>query len=232
MGITMKRKLALFTTIVLAFVALAGARAETANAQDNTAVAINLRDGASIFRFAFKIARVNQDVVDNTNAAAAVGSCVECETIAAAFQVVLVFSDPAVVSPENLALAINIECPACETLAFAYQWVLTTGGPVHFTAEGNQRIAEIKHALRDLLESADSMPIADLQAAMDALADELHEVVQTELVAAGGGDEPSSAGTPPEEEPTETPTETAPSETTPTETTETTTTETTTTSTP
>ena len=36
------------------------------------------------------------------------------------------------------------------TFASAYQFVLTTGGPVHFTAEGNKEIEEIRNEIRDL----------------------------------------------------------------------------------
>ena len=214
----MVKKLLVFVTAFLAALALAGGKAETAAAQDNAAVAINTHDGAEIIRFAFKIARVNQDVVDNTNAAVAFSSCTECETIAVAFQVVLIFSDPAIVNPENLALALNVECSACESFASAYQFVLTTGGPVHFTAEGNQRIAEIRRALLELLQS--DLSFEELQAALDELADQIEDVIANELASAG----PSDDTTPPEE-PTET--DTTPTETTTTEPTETTTTTTT-----
>ena len=219
------RKLPMVATVLFASLALAGGVVEDARAQDNAAVAVNLRDGASVFRFAFKVARVNQDVVDESNAAVAFASCTECETVALAFQVVLIFSDPDVVATENVALALNYECDACQTLASAYQFVLTTGGPVHFTAEGNRRIAEIRLALRELLRS--DVELTELQTAVDALADELRAVVRAELVPAG---EAGADGTDDET------TETEPAETTETETTETDTTETettgTTTSTP
>ena len=232
------KRIATFTTVLVAAAALAGAVPATAHAQDNAAVAVNLRDGASIFRFAFKISRVNQDVVDNTNTAVAFASCTECQTIALAFQVVLIFSDPDVVTTENVALALNYECSACETLASAYQFVLTTGGPVHFTAEGNRRIAEIRRSLLELLRS--DLSLWDLQAQVDVLADELREVLATELVAAGNpGDSADASEDAVEGEGDETETmdeadeggteEPATTETTPAETTETETTETTTT---
>jgi len=204
---------------LLAALALAAAKPDTARAQDNAAVAINLKDGASIFRFAFKIARVNREVVDNTNAAVAFASCEECQTIAVAFQVVLIFSDPDVVTPTNLALALNYECTACQTLASAYQFVLTTGGPVRFTSEGHKRIAELRRAIRELLRSDAS--IVDIQAELDLLADELREVIRTELVAAGksGKDDAADGEEPADEEPAEE----EPAETETTETTETTT---------
>jgi putative peptide zinc metalloprotease protein len=225
------QRLAFIVLTALVALAFAGARPPAAAAQDSAAVAINLRDGAEIFRLAFKIARVNQDVVDETNAAVGFASCADCRTIAVAIQAVLVFSDPSVVSPTNLALALNVECSGCETLASAYQWVLTTAGPVHFTAEGNRRIAEIRRRLLELLRSG--RPIAELQAELDELMEEFETILATELVPAGqagaapAGEQPTDPPAPPPTETTTEPTETTtePTETTgPTQTTETTTT--------
>ena len=180
----------LAATLVLA---LGAASATPAQAQDNTAVAINTKDGTDIFKLAFKIARVNQDVVDQSNAAAAFNSCDDCESIAVAFQVVLIFSDPAVVDSQNLALALNVDCDACVAFASAYQWLLTTDGPVHFTTEGNQRLAELKKRLRDLLQS--DLTVEELQAELDEIRDEVADILATDLVPAGPSEAtPSTTG--------------------------------------
>jgi putative peptide zinc metalloprotease protein len=218
------KRLTLIFLALLATLTIAAARPTAAKAEDSTAVAVNLRDGADIFRLAFHIVRTQQDVVDNSNAAVAFASCSDCQTIAVAFQVVLVFSDPSVVDPTNLALAYNFECTSCDTLASAYQWVLTTGGPVHFTAAGNQQIAELRRQLRDLLAS--DLPIDQMQTQIDQIAAELQQVIQTELVPAGNSGGSQSGGS--DTTTTET-TPTTTTETTPTDTTGTTTTDTTTT---
>src|SRR5918992_3722607 len=142
--------------------ALLGARPAAASAQgDTTAVAVNTKDGSSIFRLAFNVRRVAGEVVDQANAAVAFASCEDCRTVALSIQLVLVMSDPDVVTPTNLALAINQDCTSCETLASAYQYVLGTGGPVHFDAEGNQELASIKSALRDLGRDSDGYEPAE-----------------------------------------------------------------------
>jgi putative peptide zinc metalloprotease protein len=107
------RRTAIALLAAVLVLALAGAGAAPGHAQDNTAIAINTKDGTDIFKLAFKIVRVNQDIVDQSNAAVAFNSCEECQSIAVAFQVVLIFSDPDVVTSENLALALNYECDAC-----------------------------------------------------------------------------------------------------------------------
>jgi putative peptide zinc metalloprotease protein len=212
--------------VLLATFAVALGLASPAVADDTAAVAINTKDGSMVFRLAFAIKRAAGDIVDNSNAAVAFASCTDCQTVAISIQVVLITGDANVVTPENLAIAINQNCTLCDTLASAYQWVLTTDGQVHFTAAGNQAIAEIRHEIRSLRDSGLTGP--DLQARVAELMQRLARVLENELVAAG-----SSGRAPPtttEETPTEpvptvtTPTETVPTETTPTETGETTTT--------
>jgi putative peptide zinc metalloprotease protein len=181
------RRTAIAVLAAVLFLALAGASAAPAHAQDNTAIAINTKDGTDIFKLAFKIARVNQDIVDQSNAAVAFNSCEECQSIAVAFQIVLIFSDPDVVSPTNLALALNYECDACVAFASAYQWVLTTGGPVHFTAEGNTRLAELRKRLQELLKS--DVTLEQLRAELDQIKSEVADILANELVPAGRKDE-------------------------------------------
>jgi putative peptide zinc metalloprotease protein len=150
---------------------------------DNTAIVVNTKDGSARFRLSFKIVRTNSDVVDNDNAAVAIASCTDCRTIAIAFQVVLVFGEPSTLTTDNLAIAMNIECTNCETLASAYQWVLGTDGKLHLSKDGKEAISEIKKALHDLIRS--DLPLDELQAQLDQLADRLEAVLAQELVTAG-----------------------------------------------
>jgi putative peptide zinc metalloprotease protein len=176
----------------------------TAAAQgDTSAVAINTKDGSSIFRLALNVRRAMQDVVDTSNAAVAYASCVECQTVAVSIQLVLVMSDPDVVSPTNIALAINEECSSCNTLASAYQYVLTTGGPVHFDADGNRELASIRQDFRDLVKRSEDMDLADIQADADGLVERLYAVVDGHLVSAGR--DPEADVSPENADPTATP---------------------------
>jgi putative peptide zinc metalloprotease protein len=160
---------------------------EGGNGGANLAVAINTKDGATVFKLAFDIRRVMGDVVDEANAAVAFANCEACRTVAIAIQTVLVFSDPSVVTPENLAIAINQECIACETMAFAYQFVLGTDGPVRFTRDGNQALADIRQQLKDLRDA--DLAIEELQAQLDEIVGQLQEVIATELVPIGRKEE-------------------------------------------
>ena len=174
----------LIQALLAGIVALALAFPTAAAAGDNTAIAVNTKDGTTIFKVSFNVTRVNQDVVDNGNAAVAISSCYDCQSIAAAYQIVLVFSNPDVVAPVNLALAENVECQTCVAFAAASQWVLGTGGPVHFTSEGNQLLAEIKQRLHGL-SKMDDLTVEQLRAELDEIANEIVDVLTHQLVPSG-----------------------------------------------
>ena len=119
-----------------------------AAAGDNTAVAVNTEDGASVFRLAFSVRMVANGVIDEKNTAYALASCTDCQTVALAFQVILVWNNPDVVVPENVALAYNDQCVECLTYASATQIVLGFDGPVRFTDEGRRRLNELLKSLQ------------------------------------------------------------------------------------
>lgn len=180
--------------------ALATTTVAPASAQDTASVAINTKDGFDLFRLAFAVKRVATDTATPGNAAVAYASCTDCQTVAISIQVVFVTGDPTVVSPENLAIAINEYCSLCDTLATAYQFLFTTGGPVHLTAEGNRRLQDIRKALADLADSGLTGP--EIQAKVDALMDELAEVLATEVVVVEPGQpKPTPSAAPPSTSP-------------------------------
>ena len=181
----MLRKFTLALAAMVAATTFVGPAATAQTPQgDNVAAEINTKDNSNVFDLAFNIRRVMTGAVDIDNAAAAVSSCQDCRTIAVAIQVVLIFSDPDVVTTDNLALALNIDCSSCETMALAYQYVLTTDGPVHFTADGNKAIQDILKQIADIGTNED-LALEEIDAQIGALVDQLYAVVDTELVAAG-----------------------------------------------
>jgi putative peptide zinc metalloprotease protein len=175
----------------LALVALPAAPA-AADDGNNIVSVVNTKDGASIFKMVFDIRRVTGDVVDNGNAAIAYASCTDCKTVAIAIQIVFVEGTPSTVAPENVAIAVNENCTACETLASAYQFVISTNGPVTFTKAGWRRLHEIRKGLERLRKN--DLPIAEIQRRLDALMDELADVLRTELVPADKGERDDGNG--------------------------------------
>ena len=185
---TLGRALALLVTVGAA--GLGALPPPPAAAQgDSSAVAVNTRDGSSIFRLAFNIRRVTGDVVDQTNAAIAFSSCQECRAIAISIQVLLVSGSPSVVSPTNLAFAVNDRCTLCDSLALAYQFAVGGGERLRLTALGRQQVAEIRRELREL-RGQEGLSDAELDARVGELMDRLAGVLDTELAPAGQGRAP------------------------------------------
>jgi putative peptide zinc metalloprotease protein len=157
--------------------------------KDNSAIAVNTKDGSSLFQFSFAVTRVMGDVVDNSNLALAYASCTECQTTALAIQFILVEGQPSTFTPENVAIAVNENCTLCDTLASAYQFVIQVDGPVRLTKEGRKRLHEIRKEIAALKDSGLKPP--DLQARFDDLAHQAYQVMLTSLVPAddeAGGD--------------------------------------------
>jgi putative peptide zinc metalloprotease protein len=153
--------------------------------EQSRAVAVNTEDGASVFRLAFSVRWVSDGVVDQTNEAYALASCLDCRTVALAFQVVLVSGSASTVVPENRAVAYNEQCVACLTYASAFQLVLSVDGPSRLTGEGMSRLVRLWARLRDLERRIDDIPPADLLAEVAAAKAELLTIFTEELVPIG-----------------------------------------------
>jgi putative peptide zinc metalloprotease protein len=179
----MRRIAALLAALLMTALLVPGHAGAEATGNDNTAIAVNTKDGSSLFKLSFRISRVMGDTVDSGNAAVAYASCTDCQTTAVAIQFVLLMGDTTTATPENLALAINENCTLCDTLASAYQFILSGDGPVHLTPEGMKRLHEIRKQLMALKDSG--LSGAELQERIDALATEAYQVLSTSLVEAG-----------------------------------------------
>ena len=188
-------KTRLLTILIAALIAagLAAASPAPAYADDNAAIAVNTKDGTTVFKVAFAIRHVMGDVVDQTNAAVAYSSCTDCAAVAIAFELVLVAGNPDTVTPTNLAIAINENCDTCVAVAEAYQFVLGTGGIVHFDAEGNRMLADIRRRLRALKK--EDLTIQQLQAILDDMQAQIADVLANHLIPAGPTNNADQAAT-------------------------------------
>ena len=141
---------------------MVGAVTAPAAQADNEAVAINEEDGSSIFEFAFDVRNVAGDVVDEQNTAVAYSSCESCRTIAIAIQIVIVVSDPDILTPENVAVAVNEECTLCETIAVAYQFVVGGEG-LQLSEDGLEELDEIREEIAELVEDSPTLSLDELK---------------------------------------------------------------------
>jgi putative peptide zinc metalloprotease protein len=170
--------------VVALFAVGFSAGAPAAAFADNAAIAVNTKDGTTVFKVAFAIRHVMSDVVDETNAAVAYDSCNNCAAVAIAFEIVLVEGSPSTVTPTNIAIAFNENCEACVAIAEAYQFVLGTGGLVHFDPEGNKILADIRKELHSLRKQ--DLTLEQLQAELDSIAARIADVLANHLVPVPG----------------------------------------------
>jgi putative peptide zinc metalloprotease protein len=150
---------------------------------DNVAVATNKTDGRSVYALSLKIVQTDASTVDATNAAVAVASCADCQTVAIALEGVLVIGNPDTFDPTNLALAINSECTNCQTLASAYQSVVQYDNRVRITGAGRREIADIRQDLNSLRNSG--LDILAIQKRVDEDAGRFLAVLRNEVVPVG-----------------------------------------------
>jgi putative peptide zinc metalloprotease protein len=189
-------KTRLLTILIAALLGLglSAATPGTALAGDNAAISVNTKDGTTVFKVAFAIRHVMQNVVDDANGAIAYASCTDCAAVAIAFEIVLVEGNPDVVMPTDVAIAINENCELCVAVAQAYQFVLGTGGgPAHFDAEGNRILSEIRRELHSMRKQ--DMTLEQLQARLDDIAARIGDVLANHLVRSGPKDKADEAAT-------------------------------------
>jgi putative peptide zinc metalloprotease protein len=180
-------------------VAQAGGDDDGGQSGDNAAIAINTKDGSSLFKFAFSLKKVLGDVVDNENAAVAYSSCESCKTTAIAIQIVFVVGSPSTVTPTNVALAVNENCTACQSFATAFQFVVgVSDASVGFTKQGKTELKAILAEFKGL--KREDYTLEEFHARTQALAERLRTLLRTQLVSHADDDDEDDESSDVEEE--------------------------------
>lgn len=134
---------------------------------DNHALAVNTTDGHVEVATAFSFARTARDAVEHANRAYAYASCVNCRTVAVAFQAVIAEGNPATVAPENIAETANYECDACSTRSVAVQLVVTLTRAL--PADVNLELTGLFDEAKDVRTLARTTPADDIRARLLAI---------------------------------------------------------------
>ncbi len=171
----------------LAAVALVLAPTAAGASDENAAVATNETDGAAVAEASVQYRVAPNGVVDEENVAYAVASCADCQTLAVAFQLVLVPRDFHTLVPHNEAVAGNVACAECLTFASAKQVFVATGGPAFLTGAGHNRMRMLEAGLEALETQLSSMTVVELVGAVDAAFAELLDIAATEIMRIDGG---------------------------------------------
>ncbi|MGH3331777.1 MAG: hypothetical protein ACRDPJ_10815 [Nocardioidaceae bacterium] len=169
---------------------------------DNQALAVNTEDGSTVYDVAFALVWAEEDTTDNVNSAYALASCENCQTVAVAFQVVLVLGQSDAIVPQNLAAAVNYHCIECVTYALATQLVVTLDGPL-----GDDAAAELEALWRRIAAYGDTIegvPLSEIQDQLSAFEDQILAIIERDR----GGTSTTTregTGTPPTASPTSSP---------------------------
>ncbi|GAA3161868.1 hypothetical protein GCM10010531_11970 [Blastococcus jejuensis] len=164
---------------------------------DNQALAVNTEDGSVLYDVTFALVWVDEDDdALNRNEAYALASCRDCQTVAVAFQVVLLVGSVDVVVPQNLSAAVNYACVECVTYALATQLVVSLPGELG--ADGQRALAEIWADLQEFGEGIEGIPLAELRDRLTEFEKRILDVVQQESTDAGPpgeADDPATGAT-------------------------------------
>ena len=159
-----------------------------------SAVVVNHNDNSYRYAITLKVVQIASDVVTPQNAAVAVASCTNCQTVAISLEGVLVYGDPSVFAPTNLALAYNVNCTNCATLAAAYQMEQQYFQRCRITGAGRVEIARIRRDL-EAIRRDHTLTLQQIDARVQADAGALLQVLRTEVVPLGRAGAPTSAAT-------------------------------------
>lgn len=154
---------------------------------DNIVVATNETAGASVSAASVHYRVAPNGVVDEQNRAYAAARCTGCQTIATAFQLVLVTREFRTFVPYNEAFAANVECESCLTWATAKQVIVVTDGPAALTGAGHIRMQALEDRLLALQADLPALTLEGLLGELNAAFDELMSIASTEIMAPDGG---------------------------------------------
>lgn len=161
-------------------VMLAGSPAEAAEGGAKQVIlAFNEGDGSELVRSGTQVTSTGSNTAAPENLAYAKASCTDCRTVAVAVQVVLITRRSNVITPKNVAVAVNIDCQGCRTMAAAYQCVVTTDGPVTVGSEGERKISQLRSDIAAVAGSDEDFGTIELE--LDRLVDELWAVIDHAL---------------------------------------------------
>jgi hypothetical protein len=170
----------------LAAVTLTLAPTAAGASDENIVFAGNQTDGTAVVQAGVQYRVAPNGVVDEENRAQALASCYDCQTFAAAFQLVLVTREYRTFVPQNEAFAANVLCDTCLTWAAAKQVIVVTDGPAALTGAGHLRLQALEDRLYALQASLPAMTLSDLAGEVDAAFQELIDVARTEIMDLGG----------------------------------------------
>jgi hypothetical protein len=167
----------------------------SAGGANNIVIVQNSTNGATMVDSSTKVVPVPMDTVTSGNGAIAINTdCVGCHSTAVAIQILIVKGSPSYFAPENVAAVANGSCDSCGGYAYARQHWIQTSSNGHLSGAARQQIAQLRHEISTTAASILPSDVVtdptlsrdhELDAKLDALSNELIQVVTAGLEASG-----------------------------------------------
>lgn len=135
----------------------------------------NRTDGRLRARGSVQLNRITGPTVEPVNLAKAQASCTDCQTIAVALQINLIGRDARRVTPQNAAVALNVDCTRCFTVARASQYVYTVDDPRQTPPEVTALIRRMDRELRSI-SSSRGITLEQAEARINAVINEFRQL--------------------------------------------------------
>ena len=165
---------------------------------NNVVKANNSTNGRLLVKGNLEMNRIPAPKVGPVNFAEARSTCTDCQTFATALQVNLYERGASQVTPQNAAVALNINCTRCITVARAIQYVIPVDDLKQTPKEVDDLFKALDRELRDINQSATTAQEANQRingviAQFKGLAQYLRDASQE--TTAGGTPTPSATAT-------------------------------------
>jgi putative peptide zinc metalloprotease protein len=102
-----------------------------------------------------------------------------CESIAVAYQVVLVNNNSSSQAPQNAAVAINDNCSGCATFGYADQYAVDVPPGTHLSPRARSQLGQIAQQANQDIRAG--MPFSELDSDLKSLAGQLQQDVDNDL---------------------------------------------------
>jgi hypothetical protein len=141
----------------------------------NLAMMLNFTDNRLRTRAAIQLNGIADRTVEVDNLGLAHSTCTDCQTYAVALQLNLISRNATSVTPQNLAVAMNVGCTDCRTVGRALQYVISVDEPTEVPSRVRSLVQKMDRELHDVQNEPD-ITVEELEARINAVIDEFKDL--------------------------------------------------------
>jgi putative peptide zinc metalloprotease protein len=134
----------------------------------NVVVIENRVDGRLTTRGQVQLNRTPGPTAGPVNLASANTSCIDCQSLAVAFQINLISRTASSITPENVATATNAGCTRCYTVARALQYVIQVDDPTQVPPEAS-RLSQTMNRELTAIQADPTISLDEAEARINAV---------------------------------------------------------------